>query len=110
MSAAALDTDSVTVVCTENLVRGKLSNIEDDEGRQEQVRPRENREVRLVSYDLTITPRAALTWAYDVFGNAVASATFQEQTRQLVIISTANLELAAVQWPIFDIAAAAISY
>jgi transglutaminase-like putative cysteine protease len=74
------------------------------------LRPRESRDVRVVSYDLAIAPRAAVTWAYDVFGNAVASATFQEQTDQLVITSTASLELAAVPWPIFDIAAYAIFY
>jgi transglutaminase-like putative cysteine protease len=74
------------------------------------LRPRESRDVRLVSYELSITPRAAVAWAYDVFGNAVASAVFQGQTDQLEIISSARLELAAVPWPIFDIAASAITY
>jgi len=74
------------------------------------LRPRESRDVRLVSYELTITPRATVAWAYDVFGNAVASAVFQGQTDQLEIISSARLELAAVPWPIFDIAASAITY
>jgi transglutaminase-like putative cysteine protease len=74
------------------------------------LRPRESRDVRLVSYDLAITPRAAVTCAYDVFGNAVAIATFQQQTNGLAITSTANLELGAVPWPVFDIAASAISY
>ena len=74
------------------------------------LRPRESRDVRLISYDLVIAPQAALTWAYDVFGNAVGSATFLDQTDELVITSTATLELAAVPWPIFDIAAYAISY
>jgi hypothetical protein len=74
------------------------------------LRPRESRDVRLISYDLAIKPQAALTWAYDVFGNAVGSAKFQDQTDELVITSTATLELAAVPWPIFDIAAYAISY
>jgi transglutaminase-like putative cysteine protease len=74
------------------------------------LRPRESRDVRVVSYNLAITPRAAVTWAHDVFGNAVANATFQEQTDQLIITSTASLELGAVPWPIFDIAAYAISY
>jgi len=74
------------------------------------LRPRESREVRLVSYDLAVTPRAPVTWAYDVFGNAVGNAVFQEQTEQLDVTSTAKLELAAVPWPIFDIDASAISY
>lgn len=74
------------------------------------LRPRESRDVRVVSYELAISPRAVVTWAYDVFGNAVASATFHEQSDQLVITSTASVELAAVPWPIFDILAYAISY
>jgi len=74
------------------------------------LRPRESRDVRLTFYDLAIEPQAAITWAYDVFGNAVGSATFRDQTDELVITSTATLELAAVPWPIFDIAAYAISY
>lgn len=74
------------------------------------LRPRESRDVRLVSYSLVITPPAAVTWAHDVFSNAVATAGFQGQTDQLEIVSSAKLELAAVPWPIFDIATSAITY
>jgi transglutaminase-like putative cysteine protease len=74
------------------------------------LRPRESRDVRLISYELAVTPHAAVSWAYDVFGNAVASAAFHGQTQQLEISSTASLDLAAVQWPIFEIAASAITY
>jgi transglutaminase-like putative cysteine protease len=74
------------------------------------LRPRESRDVRVVSYDLAITPQATVAWAYDVFGNAVASAGFQGQTDKLEIISSARLELGAVPWPIFDIATSAINY
>ena len=35
------------------------------------LRPRESRELRLVSSDVTTTPAASLSWANDVFGNAV---------------------------------------
>jgi hypothetical protein len=31
----------------------------------------------VISIDVTLTPAAAVTWAQDVFGNAVANATFQ---------------------------------
>jgi hypothetical protein len=41
------------------------------------LRPRESRELHLVSTQITVTPDAILTWAHDVFGNAVATATFQ---------------------------------
>ena len=41
------------------------------------LRPRESRDPRLISSDVTVTPAATMTWAQDVFGNAVATATFQ---------------------------------
>ena len=45
------------------------------------LRPRESRELRLMSNRvLTVTPQAVVTWAHDVFGNAVATATFQAMT------------------------------
>ena len=49
-----------------------------------------------------------MTWAQDVFGNAVATATFQTMTDSLVIDSIAELEFSAVAWPVFDVAASAI--
>lgn len=74
------------------------------------LRPRESRELRLVSSDVTVTPSATVSWALDVFGNAIATATFQTMADTLVIDSIAELQLSAVAWPIFDIAASAISY
>jgi len=41
------------------------------------LRPRESRELRLLSSNVKVTPSAAVTWAHDVFGNAVATAVFQ---------------------------------
>jgi len=74
------------------------------------LRPRESRDLRLISYDLTLTPAAMVTWAHDVFGNAVATATFQTVTDTLVISSIADLQLDAAAWPVFSMAASAISY
>src|SRR5690242_6460519 len=74
------------------------------------LRPRESRDLRLISFDLTLTPAAIVTWAHDVFGNAVATATFQTMTDTLVISSVADLELDAVAWPVFSMSASAISY
>lgn len=74
------------------------------------LRPRENRDLQLISSDVTTTPAAAVTWAHDVFGNAVATATFQTMTDTLVIDSAAELQLMAAAWPVFDIAASAIFY
>ena len=74
------------------------------------LRPRESRDLRLISSDVTVTPTAVVTWAHDVFGNAIATATFQSMTNHLVIDSVAELQLNAIAWPLFDIAASAISY
>ncbi|MGA7807494.1 transglutaminase family protein [Bradyrhizobium sp.] len=74
------------------------------------LRPREGRELRLISSQITVTPEAVLTWAYDVFGNAVTMATFQLTASHLVISSVAELQLDAVAWPVFDIAVSAMSY
>jgi transglutaminase-like putative cysteine protease len=73
------------------------------------LRPRESRDLRLMSHTLAITPAPVLTWAHDVFGNAVATATFATTADMLVIDSVAYILLNAAPWPIFDIAASAIS-
>jgi hypothetical protein len=74
------------------------------------LRPRESRDLRLISCELTVMPAATVTWAHDVFGNAVATATFQTMTDTLVISSVGDLQLDAAAWPVFDMAASAISY
>ena len=74
------------------------------------LRPRESRDLRLISNDVTVTPKATMSWAHDIFGNAVATATFQALTDMLTIESVTNLELSASAWPIFDVAASAIAY
>ena len=53
------------------------------------LRPRESRDLRLISSNVTVTPAATVTWAQDVFGNAVATAAFQTMTDSLVIDSIA---------------------
>jgi transglutaminase-like putative cysteine protease len=74
------------------------------------LRPRESREVRLLSSRIDVTPPAALTWTNDVFGNAVATVNFDSPTDDLMIDSTAVVELAAEPWPVFDIARSALRY
>jgi transglutaminase-like putative cysteine protease len=74
------------------------------------LRPRENRDLRLISSQVTVTPESVVTWAHDVFGNAVATATFQTMTDSLVIDSVTELQLDAAAWPVFSIAASAIVY
>jgi transglutaminase-like putative cysteine protease len=74
------------------------------------LRPRESRDLRLMSSDVAVTPTASVAWAHDVYGNAVATATFQTMTDTLVIASVAEIQLNTAAWPVFDIAASAIFY
>ncbi|MCJ2049202.1 transglutaminase family protein [Methylobacterium sp. J-070] len=74
------------------------------------LRPRESQDVRLVANAVTLTPDGTLHWAYDVFGNAIATATFGAPADTLVIDSVARVELSAAVYPVFDIAASAITY
>ena len=74
------------------------------------LRPRESRDLRLLYTDLNISPTANMTWAQDVFGNAVATASFYGWSSLLVIDSTIGLELHAQPWPHFDVAASAANY
>ena len=77
---------------------------------QLQLRPRESRTIRLVSAEITVTPEASLRWAHDVFGNAIATATFTEPTDTLIVESRTLLEHHSEAWPVFDIAASAQCY
>src|ERR1044072_7151400 len=74
------------------------------------LRPRESRAVRLLSSTLETTPAASVSWTNDVFGNAVATAGFAGLADGLTIESRAAVELGALPWPVFDIAASAIHY
>jgi transglutaminase-like putative cysteine protease len=74
------------------------------------LRPRESRDLRLIDFDLTISPAAHVTWAHDVHGNAVATANFGKVGDTVKVESRAGIELDAVAWPVFSIAASAIVY
>lgn len=74
------------------------------------LRPRESRDLRLISSEVTVEPAATVSWAQDVAGNAVATATFGAMTDHLVIDSIARLELHADAWPVYPIDVSAISY
>ena len=74
------------------------------------LRPRESRDLRLIRYDLEISPAATVSWSQDPFGNAVATADFQEPADVLDVVSSSQLELCAAPWPVFDIAFSAASY
>jgi len=74
------------------------------------LRPRESRDLRLISTELYISPAAVVTWAEDVFGNAVATADFGAMADTLVIDAVSQVRLDATAWPVFPIAASAQSY
>lgn len=74
------------------------------------LRPRESHDLRLLSSTLELTPAASVSWTNDVFGNAVATASFSGLADGLTIESLAVVELGASPWPVFDIAASAIRY
>jgi transglutaminase-like putative cysteine protease len=74
------------------------------------LRPRESRNLCLLAHDVELSPAAKITWAHDVFGNSVGTATFQQPSDTLVIDSHASLTLDVEQWPVFDVAASAVNY
>jgi transglutaminase-like putative cysteine protease len=75
-----------------------------------QLRPRESRDLRVLSADITVTPSAPLKWANDVFGNAIATVFFSAPADLLIVESHITLDHDSVPWPLFDIASSAISY
>jgi transglutaminase-like putative cysteine protease len=74
------------------------------------LRPRESRDLRLISSEMTTDPPASLTFAQDVFGNSVATAYFNGLVDTLTIDCVTRLHLDADPWPVFDVAPSAILY
>ena len=74
------------------------------------LRPRESRELQLLSHTLKVSPDATVAWANDVWGNAIATASFSGQTNELRIESKLELDLTGNPWPIFNITVTAQSY
>lgn len=77
---------------------------------QMMLRPRETRDLRLVSFDLDVSPAASVIWSNDVAGNAVAAATFENTSDMLAMTARIVVDLKAPVWPVFPIAAHAVSY
>ena len=74
------------------------------------LRPRESRELQLLSHTLKVSPDATIAWANDVSSNAVATASFAGKTDTLRIESSLELDLTGNPWPIFNIAATALNF
>lgn len=56
------------------------------------VRPRDSHDLRLLDAVLTLAPQASVRWSYDVFGNSVAHAVFDEPAAELRIASDLEVE------------------
>jgi len=74
------------------------------------LRPRESRNLRLLSHQLEVTPTSTVTWSHDVFSNSVAVAMPAHSSETLSIKSEVELTLDVDQWPVFEISAVAASY
>lgn len=74
------------------------------------LRPREVRDIRLVSFDVTMNPETELIWTHDVADNAIATANFKEKTNYLEIVSRSRIEMNTTQWPVFAISASACNF
>jgi transglutaminase-like putative cysteine protease len=74
------------------------------------LRPRESRDLKLLENEVLASPQTKLVWAQDVFGNTVATASFDTSADALTITSCSEVELLAHTWPVFDIAASAQSF
>ena len=68
------------------------------------MRPRESFDQRVIETRLDITPAPAdLRWVQDVFGNAVALATFSKRATELTFASTVRMEHNPVQTETVDV-------
>ena len=74
------------------------------------LRPREVRDIRLVSFDVTMNPQTELIWTHDVADNAIATANFKEKTDYLESVSRSRIEMNTTRWPVFAISASACNF
>lgn len=69
------------------------------------LRPRDSHDMRLLSAELTLSPPGSLHWAYDVFGNSIATAEFVAPVSELIIRSDLTVERFGADTPARDIGA-----
>jgi len=75
-----------------------------------QLRPRESRDLRIMSAVFTVTPAVPFVWSNDVFGNAIATVAFPAMADTLAVESRIVLTHHAEAWPIFAVSPAAAAY
>jgi transglutaminase-like putative cysteine protease len=67
------------------------------------IRPRDSHDLRLLDATLLVQPHAHVRWLYDVFGNSVAIAEFDEKADELLVHSTIVIERYPFDEPVFPI-------
>ncbi|GGE39458.1 transglutaminase [Agaricicola taiwanensis] len=67
------------------------------------LRPRDSHDLRLISADLILSPRASVRWIHDVFGNSVAVVIFAEPAAELKVESKLVIERYALDAPRFEL-------
>lgn len=65
--------------------------------------PRGQHDLRLLTTLLSCTPPAHIEWTQDVFGNLIATASFDASSDSLIIDSRMVVDQSATVWPIFKI-------
>lgn len=74
------------------------------------LRPRGGPDVQVLQHALRCSPSAEVSWAQDVFGNPVATASFAARGDRLSITSELVVEAQVDLWPVFQIPPRAQSY
>jgi len=74
------------------------------------LRPRDGLWVHVRRFDIAVHPPAAISWAEDILGNVIATASFSSMSNELVIESDSDIDFRMSPWPVFDISAAAVSH
>lgn len=72
--------------------------------------PRGQHDVRVVDSKLDISPGSSFDWSEDIFGNRIATATFDHPSDLLCINSAVTVDLRSPEFPVFAIAPCAHSY
>lgn len=66
--------------------------------------PRNQPDVMLIANTLDCIPAASIEWTQDVFGNLIATASFEQPSEFLAVTSKIVVEQSAHPWPVFAIA------
>jgi transglutaminase-like putative cysteine protease len=74
------------------------------------LRPRDGYELKISSHRISTCPDADLNWSNDVFGNVVTIATFHAPANTLIVESTAEVDVLAPVWPVYNISPRVTTY